>query len=471
MRIALLAIMFLLAVLAAALHPLSLVYVNQPVSAGATYTPTRFDDPEPDGCQPDDCSLREAIIAANNNPGPDTITLGAGQYDVNLISEGRNGQFTPPLGISDDTVVVGLGADRTRVDGDGKGGVFVIQHPTFADISVQIADLAIQDGLANFGGGAIHASRGVSLDIRRVTMTGNGGGGGNGGAILANYGAVTIMDSTITDNWAQNGGAVRGGGPLTITNSTISGNQAMSGIGGIVSHSATLTNVTVTGNTGRPDSANGVWGAGNTAVNSIIAGNTGSQCGGITSLGHNLYSDDSCGLGSGDVPSTDPMLGTLADNGGPTLTHALLAGSPAINAGDNGGCPSTDQRGIPRPQAGTCDIGAYEYVAPATPAAAPAVVTASPTPTPTLLPDFPTPTTTPSPSPTAKSSPLRTPRRSETPSPSPASSTDEEGGGDSGALILGLGLGGLAVAGAGGGGRYYLWRRSAAGLRLWPPWS
>jgi hypothetical protein len=58
----------------------------------------------------------------------------------------------------------------------------------------------------------------------------------------------------------------------------------------------------------------------------------------------------------------DALIGPLADNGGPTLTHALLDGSPAIDAADDAACPATDQRGVPRPQGAACDIGAYEYV-------------------------------------------------------------------------------------------------------------
>ena len=100
-------------------------------------------------------------------------------------------------------------------------------------------------------------------------------------------------------------------------------------------------------------------------ANSIVAGNTadsGSNCsGGVTSAGHNLDSGVVCGFSApGDLSSTDPTLGPLQDNGGPTPTHALLADSPAIDAGDPVGCPGTDQRGVRRPQGAGCDIGAVE---------------------------------------------------------------------------------------------------------------
>ena len=88
----------------------------------------------------------------------------------------------------------------------------------------------------------------------------------------------------------------------------------------------------------------------------------------ITSNGNNLDSQNSCHLtAAGDITNTNPLLGPLHDNGGRTLTHALLPGSPAIDAGDDLACAAApvngiDQRGVPRPQGAACDIGAYEYV-------------------------------------------------------------------------------------------------------------
>lgn len=98
----------------------------------------------------------------------------------------------------------------------------------------------------------------------------------------------------------------------------------------------------------------------------MIANNLGAQqCNAATatfvSQGNNLASDNSCGLDQpGDLASTNPLLGPLQDNGGPTFTHALLQGSLAIDAVHSTHCLSTDQRGQPRPHGAACDIGAYE---------------------------------------------------------------------------------------------------------------
>ena len=120
-----------------------------------------------------------------------------------------------------------------------------------------------------------------------------------------------------------------------------------------------------------------------TLVNAIIANNTGGDClFAVSSLGHNLDSDGTCNLtATGDLSNTDPLLGPLQDNGGPTFTHTLLPGSPAIDAipleacTDKDGNPiTTDQRGVLRPQGAACDLGAFEFQPP------------PPTPTPTPIP-------------------------------------------------------------------------------------
>ena len=105
-----------------------------------------------------------------------------------------------------------------------------------------------------------------------------------------------------------------------------------------------------------------------TVTNSIVAfnGTYGCQVEGgaaavLTSGGGNVSTDSSCGTpASGDQLNTDPLLGPLADNGGPTLTQALQPASPAVDAANGADCPATDQRGVARPQGAGCDVGAFE---------------------------------------------------------------------------------------------------------------
>ena len=169
----------------------------------------------------------------------------------------------------------------------------------------------------------------------------------------------------------------------------MSGNQSDGTGGGLQNEGTTaVTNATIAFNHGTASAASPGTGGGiysslgaATLANTIIALQTdSSDCGvgGITDLGNNLDSDGTC---PGAATSSDPGLGPLADNGGPTKTHALIEGSPAIDAGDNATCAASpvsgvDQRGVSRPQFGatslTCDIGAFELKAPAgAPALAP----------------------------------------------------------------------------------------------------
>jgi hypothetical protein len=182
------------------------------------------------------------------------------------------------------------------------------------------------------------------------------------------------MNVTVSGNAGfVSGGGIRSDGSMALTNVTISGNNTFAGgCAGIVGSAATtLTNVTVTKNVAFVNAGLCVGGP---ILNTIIANNldpfgNSSNCGSpVNSAGYNLSSDGTCGLsGPGDRNNTNPLLGPLANNGGFTMTHALPGNSPAVDAGTNTGCPSTDQRGIARPQIGKtgdraiCDIGAYEF--------------------------------------------------------------------------------------------------------------
>jgi len=167
---------------------------------------------------------------------------------------------------------------------------------------------------------------------------------------------MMVTNSTLYGNSADSGGdQIKNGGSALLINVTVSGDYGHYGIqdGGWM----TLTNVTLS------DMPSGAYMSAGTFIrNSIL---TVVCIGTPTSLGHNLDAYNNCGFtATGDLTNTSPLLGPLQDNGGPTPTYALLPGSPAINAGDNVGCPATDQRGVARPHAGRCDIGAYEYVFP-----------------------------------------------------------------------------------------------------------
>jgi predicted outer membrane repeat protein len=208
-------------------------------------------------------------------------------------------------------------------------------------------------------------------------------GGGGGIYICCANNTVTISGSTFSGNTAQGYGgglynccgasATHGASTVTITNSTFSGNTAATWSGGgiMADGPVILDSVTMSGNSSPVRVGGGGGGiytdapGFSTLRNTIIANSTsGGNCAGdaVTSLGHNLSSDSTCDFGAtGDMNNTNPNLGPLADNGGPTRTHALLYGSPAIDGGDPLEYPPTDQRGVSRPLGLAPDIGAYEY--------------------------------------------------------------------------------------------------------------
>ncbi len=217
-------------------------------------------------------------------------------------------------------------------------------------------------------GGIFNSNRGTVI-VTSSTFSGNSATGTAGGIYAGIHGTVTITSSTFSDNSAGNGGGISAEfSRVTITSSTFSGNSAGTNGGGIFNNrdgTVTITSSTFSGNSAGANGGgtfNNDTGA-TTLQNSIIANNTSGNCrGNVTDGGGNLsYGDTSCpGL------KADPMLGPLQNNGGPTRTVALLPGSPAIDAAPVATCPSTDQRGVVRPQDGnrdgtaTCDIGAYE---------------------------------------------------------------------------------------------------------------
>jgi len=260
----------------------------------------------------------------------------------------------------------------------GRGGAIYNNAGTVA-----ITTSTLSDNTASVGGA-------IANDFGTVTVTSStlsGNSAPDGGAILNNSGAVTIVNSTFSGNSAPgggSGGAIDNGvGTVTIGASTFSGNAAQAG-GAIGNNSGT---VSITSSTLSGNSASILGGAiynvgpggdifspatvrigGSIVANSMGGGNCYND-GTITDAGYNLSDDSSCGFSSAnhDLTNTNPQLGPLASNGGPTETMALLSTSPAIDViptSDVSLCPAsgTDQRGYRRPDAGEsyCDIGAYE---------------------------------------------------------------------------------------------------------------
>ena len=439
-----------------------------------------------DGSCDADCSLRDAIIAANKTEFHDTILLPSGTYTLTLEGSGEDDGLTGDLDITSALTIVGYGAETTIIDAGGLtgrpdrvfdmhadyvdpfevglsaltitggrawggqgGGIKIRNAEVDLDHSsvransaewgggiytyggpVQLVDCTISENTAQTGGGlyllqvttaelnhtsiignvatgaggGIHSNDADSLALKHCTVSANHAG--EGGGINSFASAATLLQSTISGNYAEYGGGIHhlvgslyvdqssingntaefeGGGifyflcdisdDVRLLDSTISGNSAGTSGGGIYNHGCRLYLYNSTVSENSAPNGGGIHIREHTWLkNTIVAINPiGGDCydlrGGLLSNGHNLDSDGTCNLTTeGDLPNTDPRLGPLQDNGGPTPTHALLFGSLAMDAGDDSDCPATDQRGFIRPMDGdgdgtaTCDIGAFEHL-------------------------------------------------------------------------------------------------------------
>jgi CSLREA domain-containing protein len=355
----------------------------------AVYIPNKGADTNDGVCDPADCSLREAIAAANQHPGEDVVLLRAGTYALTA-----SGPATGNLQIQDDLVLIGEGADRTIVDGGGVDGILYVP----SGVTVQIQDVRLRNGRSPGAGGAIRNNG--DLTLLRTLLTGNSSvagtaGAGRGGAIVSEGpgASLTITDSTIADNTAQGaGGGIAAGADVSLANVTITGNRTTADLGGglyfLSDIHGTVNNATIAGNSAAVKGG-GILvetilfiGVLPKVSNSILAGNTapvGPDCAGGLESSYNLVGNGADCPGpsaaSHDKVGTpasplDAKLGALAGNGGPTPTLALLAGSPALDAGNPappgsgaGACVATDQRGVRRPGGAVCDLGAFEATA------------------------------------------------------------------------------------------------------------
>ena len=297
-------------------------------------------------------TIGEAIDRASDD---DSITVAAGTYTENLY-------------VDKALTIIGAGADVTIIDGGGNDHVLVFVADSFmSGFTIQNGTDPIDNGgggVTNFASLTLRDSRVINnvttdggagirnssdLVLTNVEISGNTTTDGNGGGLTMNGNATTLMvNVTISDNTAVNasGAAFINDGTATIINSTIVNNRNMNVVplGSITHNGGTLT-----------------------IQNSIIANpeanasNCNNQANPFTSLGNNIEDTDSCGLGHpSDKLNTEPRLLPLDFYGGTSRTHALYANSPALDAGNNAGCPATDQRGVARPVNDICDIGARE---------------------------------------------------------------------------------------------------------------
>jgi hypothetical protein len=332
-----------------------------------------------------DVSNESELRAAYGDTSESLVTLTA---DIDLTCEGggeltRNSATALTLDGGGHTIT--QTCDQNRVVSQSGSGAL-----TFEDVT-----LTGGQALGN-GGGGIWVTGGGDLTLMRTSVVGNeapttGGGGINAesatlvdsfvaGNIAADFGgamnvvSATLINSTVAGNESTGRAGGIAAADVTVINSTVSQNQAGRGPGGaLYAFEVTLVYATVADNES-PGQSNIYAETSITSFGSVVAGalGGGSSCGGgasTTTNGYNYSDDDTCGFsGSTDQQSAaDPLLGEVADNGGPTETQLPAAASPLLDGIPGSACRNdgaaditTDQRGVTRPQGDGCDIGAVE---------------------------------------------------------------------------------------------------------------
>jgi len=453
------------------LMTLAVALTAQASASASTFEPTRFDDPTPGQCKPNNCSLREALMAASAHNGRDKVQLRRGRYEMEIPPTGNN---TGSFDFVDEGILTGVGASKTKIDANDLDTAVLVGADNELDDEMTIQRLTITGGETTQFGGGIHAVsfENDKLNVKHVTLkknraafggglhadlaglriissliarnesTTHGGGmrlgssstsaaataalkrstikrneSGLGGGIYNFFPSLTVSQSTIDGNTADEGGglevvgqlaaphttirastisrnhAIKGAGLLAdgnqpglsfvepvveVQNSTVALNEATDSGGGLLSDNAAtvnLDNATVAGNAADVDNtgggvgggvrqfAAGVLGVGDSilAANTVGTSGTGPQCDGALSGADGfIYQSQpsgTCSFGGTFQIVADALIKPLADNGGPTETVKLLTGSPALGFAQS--CPKRDQRGVKRPGA-DCDSGAFE---------------------------------------------------------------------------------------------------------------
>ncbi len=301
-------------------------------------------------------NLEDSIVKGNTAPRGGAVRIASGStLNATRVTFGGTGEDDLNEATSDDGGAIFNDGTLVLEDSDFLGNIAATNggavYNNTNNASNLVRNSTFTNNLAD-NGGALYNAVSDQITVRSSTFENNtaSAAGGGGGALLnAGSALLTVINSTFTDNQATGAGSGGGGiwnnGTLTLANATFSGNQATTNGGGV--YNTNLMDIRNTIITGSPSG-----GDCNNAIGTLQPGST-----------KNLIDDGSCGAEF----TGDPLIGALASNGGPTETHALLPGSPAIRAGDSATCNSAaltdseDQRGSPRPTA-TCDIGAYQTI-------------------------------------------------------------------------------------------------------------
>lgn len=306
---------------------------------------------------PDDTDIPIAKNLTITGPGAGSLTVKRTNYGVTIFNissgivgisgltlSGGGGASGGAIHMSGGTVTVA--STTLSENGASIGGAIHVSGGTLA-----VTDSTLTNNQAGESGGAIAVVLGGTLTVKRCTISDNRCYKAGGG--ISNSGTATIEDSTISGNIVPLGplngfaGGILNGGVMIIRNCTISGNRSesvsntgLTGGGGFRNFGPlTIANSTITNNFA--DKAGGIMNEGPMDLsNTILAGNT------VSLYGPDILSDGS--TGTNNIVGQDPKIGPLANNGGPTLTHALLVGSPAIDAGD----PAFDGTNVPYDQRG-----------------------------------------------------------------------------------------------------------------------
>jgi hypothetical protein len=406
-----------LGILSPVLVAAALLLALAPSALAKTYKPNKTGDSVPNGCSRSDCTLREAVIAANASTSSDKIILEAGKtYKLsraNAPGPSEEAAATGDLDINGGSLTIQSSEKQrlAKIKAQGIERVFDVGPVTPASASLRVLKISggntsslpaatdegggvlvqagsaslklssVSGNVSNDDGGGVAAIGSASVAIKKTTLKGNYAVDLGGGLMIEDTTHGELRESTVNGNSSADlgGGIDVSVGSLNAINSTITENSSANSGGGIRigdNGTATLQSITVARNHANTDNLGAANGGGLSngngpsaivavqnsiaALNTIGAPGTSADCGGsaFTSAGVNLFTNlTGCtGFGPPNLLTSNPKLGKLKNNGGPTKTIELKKGSSAINHAGSGS-PKRDQRGEKRKKP---DIGAFE---------------------------------------------------------------------------------------------------------------